>query len=91
MYSGQTALPEPSKIASLIPSASSYGPSEAGKRAQEQIVVTVNAASGVPVAGARWRWGTDQHSGWYIRRPGQPLPTAASPRPGLPVRQAPAL
>ena len=74
-----TPMQEP-QIASLFSASTRYGPSEAGKRAQEPIVIIVSDSSGAPIAGARWRWRTDTHAGWVcILSPGPRLPTAASP------------
>ena len=58
-----TPMQEP-QIASLFSASTRYGPSEAGKRVPESIVITVSDSSGAPIAGARWRWRTDTHAGW---------------------------
>lgn len=52
------------RIAAVLPSASSVGPVEAGKRAHDRIEVRVIDDSGAPVPGASWRWITDERSGW---------------------------
>ena len=52
------------EITTLEPSAPNYGPTEAGKRALDEIVVTARSASGGPIADASWRWETDEQSGW---------------------------
>ena len=52
------------QLASLAPSALEFGPTEAGKRSRDGVVVTVADASGGPVGGASWRFETDDRSGW---------------------------
>ena len=52
------------QIASLTPPVSSVGPTEAGKRSRDRIIVTVGDASGAPVVDARWRIETGDKSGW---------------------------
>lgn len=52
------------KIADIVPSVPSVGPTEAGKQAQDPLVVTVNDDSGGPISGATYQWETDEHSGW---------------------------
>ena len=59
--SGQGATQQ---IASLTPSVPRFGPTEAGKRSRDRIIVTVADVSGAPVLGARWRFKTDDRSGW---------------------------
>ena len=64
---GPTPVPDPDEaqeIAALVPSASEFGSTEAGKRSRERIVVSVADASGAPVGDARWRFETDDRSGW---------------------------
>ena len=56
--------PTAQQIADLTPSAPRFGPTEAGKRSRDRIIVTVADASGAPVLGARWRFKTDDRSGW---------------------------
>ena len=63
--------PEPARqIASLAASAPRFGPTEAGKRSRDRIVVTVADASGDPIGGARWRFETDDRSGWVYPEQG---------------------
>ena len=57
---------EGDEIAAVTPVRSGLGPTEAGKRAEEKIVATVRGTSGAPVAGASWRWSTDERSGWVF-------------------------
>ena len=57
-------VPAVQKIAAIVPTVSSLGPVEAGKQAQDLIIVTVEDESSEPVAGATYRWETDEHSGW---------------------------
>ena len=51
-------------FASIIPLAPRFGPTEAGKRSRDPVIVTVADASGAPLGGVRWRFETDDHSGW---------------------------
>lgn len=66
-----TAAPSPAPSpapppvpASAIPSATPFGPAEAGKRAPDPIGVMVVDANGLPVAGAAYRWEADDSAGW---------------------------
>ena len=52
------------KIAAIVPAAPSFGPTEAGKQAQDLFAVTVNDNSGMPVSDATYRWDTDENAGW---------------------------
>ncbi len=52
------------QVAAVIPSATSFGPTEAGKRSDERIEVRVVDESGAHVPGASWAWITDERSGW---------------------------
>ena len=57
-------VPAVQQIAAIVPTVSSLGPVEAGKQAQDLILVTVEDESSEPVAGATYRWETDEYSGW---------------------------
>ena len=57
-------VPAVQKIAAIVPTVSRLGPVEAGKQARDLIVVKVEDESGNPVAGATYRWKTDEYSGW---------------------------
>ncbi|MDE2927979.1 MAG: DUF3472 domain-containing protein [Acidobacteriota bacterium] len=59
-----TALDSTQEIAVIVPTISSLGPVEAGKQAEDLIIVTVEDDSGEPVSEATYRWGTDKKSGW---------------------------
>ena len=52
------------KPATVVPSATPFGPAEAGKRAADPITATVMDANGLPVAGAAYRWEADENAGW---------------------------
>ena len=52
------------RIAAVVPMVSSLGPTEAGKQAPDEVVVTVEDDRGEPVSGATYRWGADEYSGW---------------------------
>ena len=55
----------PRTPAQVVPSATPFGPAEAGKVAPDLIGVTVLSADEEPVAGAAYRWTTDdEHAGW---------------------------
>lgn len=56
--------PPPPIPASTVPSATPFGPAEAGKRAVDPIGVTVLDEDGLPVAGAAYRWEADENAGW---------------------------
>lgn len=56
--------PPPRIPASVVPSATPFGPAEAGKRALDPIEVTVLADDGLLVAGAAYRWEADESAGW---------------------------
>ena len=65
-----SASPEGSPIPVLAPRTVGFGPAEAGKRAQDRIVLTVQDNLGRPVGGAKWRWNADEQSGWLYPREG---------------------
>lgn len=56
--------PERAAGLTLSPSIAGFGPAEAGKRARNRIALTVRDSLGDPLGSARWRWTTDERSGW---------------------------
>lgn len=60
----ESGTPERFRIAALSPSTLNLGPAEAGKPAQDRIVVVVRDSIAGPVGGAAWRWAADDRSGW---------------------------
>ena len=66
LNSGASGQQATQQIASLTPSEPRFGPTEAGKRSRDRIIVTVSDASGAGVGDARWRFETDDRSGWVF-------------------------
>ena len=58
-----TPLPSSTPV-SAVPSATPFGPAEAGKRAAHPIGVMVLDDDGSPVAGATYWWEADENAGW---------------------------
>lgn len=58
------AIPERGAGLTLSPSVAGFGPAEAGTRAQDRIALTVRNGLGEALGSARWRWSTDERSGW---------------------------
>ena len=64
-----TPLP-PGAPANVVPSATAFGPVEAGKWADGPMSVMVLDTEELPVAGAAYRWEADENAGWVYPRTG---------------------